>query len=99
MYGAYGAAAYDAYGAAAYDAYGAAAYEARAINGVGAAAATIGAAANGVAIGVAMAWLIVCALYDEAYGKILPKAAEQNMAKTTKIWNYSEFILVFHANF
>lgn len=60
-------------------------YDARATRGAGA-AATIGAANGAAAIGVATAWLIVCALYDEAYGRMPPKAAEKNIAKTTKIW-------------
>lgn len=53
-----------------------------ATNGAGA-AATNGAGANGVAI----AWLIVCELYDDAYGKIPPNAVDTNIAKATKIWN------------
>lgn len=40
----------------------------------GSGGATGNGAVRGAAIGVATAWLIVCELYVDAYGKMLPKA-------------------------
>lgn len=62
---------------------------------IGAGAAANGAAANGAAAngaatgmganGVAIAWLIVWLLYDDAYGKMPPYATDATIDKTTKI--------------
>lgn len=60
--------------------------EAAAANmGAGARAAANNGAGNCAASGVAIAWLIACALYDVAMGKIAPNATDTTIAKTMKI--------------
>lgn len=58
-----------------------------AMNGADAWAWTSGAAAGNT--GVAMAWFTLCALYDDAYGTIPPRATEQ-IERTTKICNMNK---------
>lgn len=83
-----GAAAAGANGPAKGAANGATGAENGAANGVATGTGANG-LANGVATGtgangVAIAWFIVCELYDDAYGKIPPNATDATIDKTTK---------------